>query len=41
MRDELLEKIGQTLDNSKVSVSDLEELEDVVTPGSGVGCNCK
>lgn len=32
---------NEEIELQEVAVDDIEELEEVVTPGSGFGCNCK
>jgi|GEM_PF-1927922 len=38
--DKKLNKIDETIKFEELELTDIEELEEIVTPGSGFGCNC-
>ncbi len=39
MKESLLE-MQQNMEKFEISIDDIEELEEMITPGSGTGCNC-
>lgn len=36
----IFESVEMNMEDCEVTVSDFAELEEMVTPGSGTGCNC-
>jgi len=36
----IITDIERAMDSSVVSLDNIDTLEDIVTPGSGFGCNC-
>lgn len=33
-------EMKNVLESAEITLDDLEELEEMVTPGLGIGCNC-
>lgn len=38
--EDMLNIFDNMLENEEVSFKDINDLEDMITPGSGTGCNC-